>query len=73
MRCIWGQEEHLAFGDYDVAEGTGVDDFQEHGAPVLVEPFGGFVDVVVGAGVGTAYDLGGGVRGVLEEGRVGVP
>jgi hypothetical protein len=54
---VWGQEEHFAFGDYYVAEGAFVDYFEHHGAAVLVEPFGGFVDVVVGAGVGTAYDL----------------
>lgn len=31
-----------------------IDDFEEHGAFVLVEPFGGFVDVVVCALVGAA-------------------
>jgi len=57
VRCVWREQEHLAFGDDDVAEGAFVDDFEEHGATVLVEPFGGFVDVVVGSGVGTAYYL----------------
>jgi len=50
------QKEHGAFVDDDVAEVGLVDYFEQHGAAVLVEPFGGFVDVVVGAGVGAAYD-----------------
>lgn len=37
--------------------GRGVDDFEEHGAFVLVEPFGRFVDVIVGSCVGPSYDL----------------
>ena len=59
MRRVGGQEEHLAFADRDVAVGAGVDDFEEHAAAVLVEPFGGLVDVVVCSGVGAADDLGG--------------
>lgn len=53
------KEEHVALADDDVLEGVvvgGVDDLEEHGAAVLVEPFGGLVDVVVGAGVGAADD-----------------
>lgn len=59
VRRVWRQQEHVALADDDVAEGGAVDDFEHHGAAVLVEPFGGFVDVVVGAGVGAADDLGG--------------
>jgi len=46
--------------------GRGVNCFEEHGAAVLVEEFGGAVDVVVGAGVGAAdyhYCVAGGSRG----------
>jgi hypothetical protein len=61
---VWGvrrQQEHVALVDEDVAvlfpgRVRRVDDFQEHAAFVLVEPFGGFVDVVVCAGVGAADD-----------------
>lgn len=42
--------------DY-VFEFVVVDDFEHHGAFVLVEPFGGFVDVVVGSGIGSSYYL----------------
>ncbi len=41
----------------DVPEGAVVDDFEEHCAAVLVEPFGGCVDVVVCSGVGAADNL----------------
>lgn len=41
--------------DY-VFEFVVVNDLEEHGAFILVEPFGGFVDVVVGSGVGSSYD-----------------
>ena len=34
-----------------------VDDFEKHGALVLVEPFCGLVDVIISSGVGTANDL----------------
>ena len=54
---IGRKQEHLAFADWDVAMFGVVYDFQEHGASVLVEPFGGRVDVVVCAGVGAADDL----------------
>lgn len=45
--------------DVDVAERVvgGVDDFEKHGAAVLVEPLGRCVDVVVCSLVGAAYDL----------------
>lgn len=66
MGGVGGQEEHVALADDDVAEGAVVDDLEEHGALVLVEPFGGFVDVVVGAGVGAADDLGIGGAGRRE-------
>ena len=60
-RVGW-QEEHFAFTDGDVPVGAGVDDFEEHAAAVLVEPFAGLVDVVVCSGVGAADDLVGGER-----------
>ena len=83
MRRVGGQEEHFALADGHVAEdgavvgagGVLLDDFEEHAAAVLVEPFGSRVDVVVCAGVGAADDLlkkewwglveGGGKLGVL--------
>lgn len=57
MGCVGREEEHAAFVDDYIFEGAVVDDFEHHGAFVLVEPFGGFVDVVVGAGVGSSYNL----------------
>ncbi len=60
MRGVGRKQEHAAFGDEYVFEGFrggGIDDFQEHGALVLVEPFWGRVDMVIGAGVGPPYDL----------------
>lgn len=57
VRCVAGEQEHVALADDDVAEFAVVDDLERHGALVLVEPLGGRVDVVVGAGVGPAYDL----------------
>jgi hypothetical protein len=61
MRCVWRQQEHVAFVDVDVAELLGswercVDNLEQHGAFMLVEPFSGLVDVVVCALVGTADD-----------------
>ena len=47
MRGIRGQQEHLPFADRDVSEVAFVNDFEEHRSFVLVEPFGGLVDVVV--------------------------
>lgn len=51
------QQEHLAFADDDVSELALVDNFQSHGALILVEPFSGLVDVVIGARVRTSYYL----------------
>ena len=50
--------------------GRGVDRFQQHRALVLIEEFGGRVDVVVSAGVGTAHDHDGEAGG--ERGGGGV-
>jgi hypothetical protein len=58
VRRVAGQQEHVAFADDDVAELAVVDDLEQHGAFVLVKPFRSLVDVVVGAGVGAADDLG---------------
>ena len=57
MGRVGRKEEHLAFTDDDVPEFAFVDDFQYHGAFVLVEPFSGFVDVVVGACIWASYYL----------------
>lgn len=54
---VGGQQEHVALADDDVAELAVVDDFEHHGALVLVEPLWRLVDVVVGSGVGPADDL----------------
>lgn len=59
---VGGQKEHFALADGNVAEdGVGargvVDDFEQHAATVLVEPFRGRVNVVVCAGVWAADDL----------------
>ena len=57
VRRIGRKEKHLTFTDGDVAvrwRGVFVDDFEEHGAAVLVEPFCGGVDVVVCSGIRTA-------------------
>lgn len=70
-RVGW-QKEHFALADGNVAEdGLGaVDDFEQHAATVLVEPFWGRVDVVVCAGVWAPDDL---LRGlvVLAEREIG--
>lgn len=57
MRSVWGQKEHFAFPDWDVSMFTIVDDLEKHGAAVLVEPLGGFIDMEIGARIGTANDL----------------
>lgn len=57
MRSVWGQKEHFAFADWDVSMFALVDDFQKHGAAVLEEPLGSFIDVEIGARIGTANDL----------------
>jgi hypothetical protein len=63
-RIVWRirrQQEHVSLVDVYVAELLGswegrVNDLEQHGALVLVEPFGGLVDVVVCALVGAADD-----------------
>ena len=69
MGGIGRKEKHLAFANWNITEGWGgfgVIDFQKHRTAVLVEPFGGGVDMVVCAGVGAANDLEGlYVRGEL--------
>ena len=67
VRCVWGQEEHLAFGNVDVPEdlpaaaarvvarkALDLDDFEKHPARILEEPLRSSVDVVVAPGVGPA-------------------
>lgn len=65
VRRVGRQEEHVALVDVDVPEVPVVDDFEQHAAPVLVEPFGRLVDVVVCSRVRAADDLG-------RRGRVGL-
>ncbi len=43
--------------DGNISMYTIVDDLKEHGATVLIEPFGGLIDVEIGAGIGAANDL----------------
>jgi hypothetical protein len=57
MWCIPRQEEDFSFIDVDVAEGAfRCDGLEKHAAAVLVEEFGGAVDVVVCSCVGPADD-----------------
>lgn len=64
--CVWREQEHVAFGDYYVFELASVDNFEDHGATVLVKPFGGFVDVVVGSGIRAAYYLRASIRNEIN-------
>lgn len=73
MGSIGGEEEHVALVDMDVAELTIVNDLEEHAAFVLIEPFGGLIDVVVCAGVGAANDHDGDgiiVNAIVVHGRL---
>ena len=56
---IGRQEEHLPFANGYIPMLSIVDDFQEHRALVLVEPFGSGIDVIVCAGIWAANDLNG--------------
>lgn len=58
MRDIPGKQEEFPLVDVNVFELVcgGLDCFEEHAAFVLVEEFGGGVEVVVCAGVGPADD-----------------
>jgi hypothetical protein len=51
------QKKHLPFVDGNVLELALVDNLQQHGALVLVEPLGRLVDVVVVAGIRAANYL----------------
>lgn len=57
MRGVWGQEEHFTLMDRDIPMYSIIDDLEEHGATVLIEPFGGLIDMEIGAGIGAANDL----------------
>lgn len=59
VRCVWWEQIHVAFVYWYVDEFVGgwVDGFEEHGAFVLVEVFGGCVYVVICSGVWAAYHL----------------
>lgn len=57
MRRIPRQQKHLALVNVDVAEGArGLDGLEQHAATVLVEEFGGAVDVVVCSCIWAADD-----------------
>lgn len=58
VRGVGREEEHVALANDDVAENAVIDNFEHHGTAVLVEPLRSLVDMVVGAGVGPADDLG---------------
>jgi hypothetical protein len=57
VRGVGWQQEHLALADDNVAEFTIVDDLEQHGALVLVEPLGCFIYMIIGARVGAPDDL----------------
>lgn len=57
VRSVWGQEEHFALPDGDVSMFSIIHDLEKHGTAVLIEPFGSFVEVEIGAGIGTTDDL----------------
>jgi hypothetical protein len=57
VRNVWGQQEHLAFANREVPEFAFINDFEEHGAAVLVEPFCRFIDVIVCSGIWAADNL----------------
>jgi hypothetical protein len=54
MRRVRWQQKHIALVYVDIAERPVIDNFEQHAAFVLVEPFGRLVDVVVGSRVGSA-------------------
>ena len=57
--------------DRDIPMYSIVDDLEEHGATVLIEPFGRLIDMEIGAGIGAANDLPSHQpRRVLEAGNV---
>ena len=56
MGGVAWEEKHLAFADFDVLEYTIVDDAEEHGAFILVEPFLGFVNMIIRPLVRSTYD-----------------
>jgi hypothetical protein len=57
VRRVTREEKHVTFAYDDVAEVSIVNDLEHHGALVLVEPFGGLVDVVVCAGIWATNNL----------------
>lgn len=57
VRCVWWQQEHLAFVDVDVFELAIVDGLEKHSPLVLVEPLRRLVDVKICPGVWTSDNL----------------
>jgi hypothetical protein len=56
MRGVGRQQKHVAFVNVNVAELAVIDDLEQHGALVLVEPLGSFIDMVVGAFIRTTHN-----------------
>lgn len=58
MGRVWREQEHFALPNRNIAESIVVlDNFEEHRATILVKPFGGLVDMIVGPSVGSAHNL----------------
>lgn len=54
VRSVCREKKHVAFPNDDIPKRAIVDNLEYHGASVLIEPFRGLVDVVVGSGVRAA-------------------
>lgn len=57
MGDIWRKKKHLALADGEITKRALIDNPEQHRATILVEPFGGLVDMIVGPSVGSANDL----------------
>lgn len=57
VRGVGRQEKHLTFADCDVFEPAFINHFEDHRAAILIEPFRGFVDMIVCSGIWAADDL----------------
>lgn len=58
MGGVWRKQEHLALPNRNVAESfVFFDNFEEHRATILIEPFGGLVNMIVGSSIGPAHNL----------------
>lgn len=57
MGDIWRKQKHLALANGEITERALIDNPEKHRATILVEPFRGLVDMIVGPSVGSANDL----------------